>query len=271
MKPNLTVLMSVYNDSKYLKDSIESILSQSYGDFDFLIFDDASNDGSTDILKYYAKKDKRIQLIINPMRQGLSANLAKGVELIGSTWIARMDSDDIAFKRRLEKQMGFVELNPDVDVFGGYAIDINEFGEKNELRKVPTDHSKIVKLIWTCPIIHPTVLFKRSSIIRAGSYDAKLNRRQDYDLWFRSCAAGLKFANLDVPLIYYRFTEEYYKKNNFKVQLGQAKMGFKGARLVKASPLAYFGITLAFIKGILPSYIRRPVSKLINRVDPRRS
>ncbi|WP_332628467.1 glycosyltransferase [Halalkalibacter flavus] len=271
MNPEVTVLMSVYNDKKYLVESIESILTQSFENFEFLIIDDASNDGSSAILETYAEKDERIKLVKNKENKGLSYNLAEGVNMAQAPWIARMDADDIAFTDRLALQMDYIKNNPNTDVVGSYVIDIDEDGNEIELRKVPTSHEKISKLIWTCPFIHPSVLFKKEAVKRAGSYDKNLRRRQDYDLWFRCQEANLKFQNLDRALLYYRSTDEYYKKNNLKVQFQQAAMGFHGIRRVKASPLAYIGITVAFLKGILPSKIRKPMNRLLKRVDPRRA
>ncbi|SDZ46595.1 Glycosyl transferase family 2 [Evansella caseinilytica] len=271
MNPEVTVLMSVYNDKKYLCKSIESILNQTFENFEFLIIDDASTDGSREILEGYAKIDPRIKLICNKNNKGLSYNLAEGTSLAKAPWIARMDADDISVKDRLAIQMQYVKEHPEIDVLGSYVIDIDDEENELEVRKVPITHEKIANLIWTCPFIHPTVLFKKASIIKAGSYDPKLRRRQDYDLWFRCLEANLKLGNIDKPLLYYRYTDAYYQKNNLKVQLQQAKMGFAGARRVKAKPIAYVGITVTLIKGILPYHIRKPISKLLKRVDPRRA
>ncbi|MFS0788255.1 glycosyltransferase [Shouchella sp. 1P09AA] len=270
MTPKVTILMSVYNDKKHLVECIESVLNQSYSDFLFLIYDDASTDGSKEILQYYATKDKRIELVLNIENKGLSYNLAEGVLKTESKWIARMDADDIAFKDRLKEQLNYIELNPHIDIVGSYVIDIDNNGEEIELRKVPSTHEKISKLIWTCPFIHPSVLFKVEAIKRAGSYDANLRRRQDYDLWFRCLKTNLRFANIEKPLVYYRMTDEYYKKNNTRVQIDQAKMGYKGSFKVNASPLAYVGVTIAFIKGVLPYKLRKPLSEALKKFDPRR-
>lgn len=270
MKTKVTVLMSVYNDEEYLRDSVESILNQSYDNFEFLIYDDASTDGSTKILREYALKDKRIKLIVNEVNRGLSYNLDRGVKSSETKWIARMDADDIAVSNRLELQMSYIIDNPEIDILGGYATDIDENGNKLGLRKVPITHEKITALIWTSPVIHPTVLFRKEAIIKAGSYNSELYRRQDYDLWFRCCAMNLNFANMDIPLIYYRVTDNYFKKNNFKVQIDQARMGWRGAKLVKASPIAYVGIFIVLIKGISPSVIRKPFSAILKKVDPRK-
>ncbi|RQW18724.1 glycosyltransferase [Bacillus sp. C1-1] len=266
----VTVLMSVYNDKKYLRESLDSILSQTHQNFEFLIIDDASNDGSIKILEEYNEKDKRIKLIRNVENKGLSFNLNYGVLQSKNEWIVRMDADDVAFKDRIEKQLNFIKKNPDIDVLGSFVIDVDRYGQEIELRKVPISHEKIANLIWTCPFIHPTVMLKRESVIKAGSYNKDLKRRQDYDLWFRCHAFGLRFANIDEPLLYYRTTDEYFKKNNFKVQVQQVKMGIRGAKMVKASPVAYVGITVAFIKGILPIRIRKQLNSVVKSFDPRR-
>jgi glycosyltransferase EpsE len=271
MNPEVTVLMSVYNDEEYLEKSMNSILDQTFSDFEFLIIDDASTDESVSILKSYASNDERIRLVLNEKNKGLSYNLAEGVEMAEASWIARMDADDIACENRLEVQKEYVENHPDVDIVGSYVTDIDEHDQEMEIRKVPVSHEKISDLIWTCPFIHPTVMFRKEAILEAGSYDRNLRRRQDYDLWFRCKAANLKFANIPSPILYYRSTFDYYKKNNIKVQFKQFKMGIKGARLTNAKPIAYVGITVAFLTGIAPQSIRRPLGKVLKHVDPRKS
>ncbi|WP_062051726.1 glycosyltransferase [Bacillus sp. JCM 19034] len=271
MKPEVTVLMSVYNDEQYLEESVESILNQTYENFEFLIIDDASTDGSYEILKEFAEKDQRIKLIKNKENKGLSYNLAEGVSQATTKWIARMDADDIAREDRLLLQMNYVAEHPNTDIIGSYVMDIDAKGNEIELRKVPTTHEKIASLIWTCPFIHPTVLFKKKAIEKVGSYDKNLRRRQDYDLWFRCQEGKLQFHNIDQPLLYYRATDDYYKKNDIKVQFQQVKMGFTGSWKVKASPIAYIGVTVSFLKGILPYRIRKPINSFLKLVDPRRS
>ena len=108
MTTPITVLMSVYNGMPYLKDAIDSILQQTFTDFKFLIFDDASTDETSQVLAQYAQKDNRIQIVTNDRNYGLGANLAKGVEMAQTPWIARMDADDIALPKRLEMQFKYL-------------------------------------------------------------------------------------------------------------------------------------------------------------------
>ena len=270
MTPPITVLMSVYNDLPYLKDAVESILNQSFTNFEFLIFDDASTDGSSAVLQQYASKDTRIKLITNQTNRGLGFNLARGVKMARSPWIARMDADDLAFPNRLQLQLNYVQAHPDVSIVGGWAIDINNNGQFISERKVPTTDGQIKKLIWTNPLIHGTVLFNKADIERVGSYSRKLAKRQDYDLWFRCAQAGLKFANLPQPLIKYRFTDNTLQRNNWKVALVHLRIGWRGCWQVKASPIAYLGVTKQLIIVLLPPPLRVVAYNWLKQFDPRR-
>lgn len=269
MTTPITVLMSVYNGMPYLKDAIDSILQQTFTDFKFLIFDDASTDGTSQVLAEYASKDNRIQIITNDRNYGLGANLAKGVEMAQTPWIARMDADDIAFPNRLELQLNYVLSHPDVSVLGGYALDIDLQGNTVSERKLPTSHQQIKKLVWTNPFSHGTVLLHRESILKVGSYSSKLAKRQDYELWFRCAKADLQFANLPTPLIYYRFTDNTLQRNNWKVALTHVAVGWKGCWMVKASPIAYVAVTKQLAIGLLPPPLRYFAYHWLKQFDPR--
>ena len=265
----ITVLMSVYNDELYLEAAIESILNQTYQDFEFLIFDDASSDMSLEILQRYAEKDPRIKLVVNQVNRGLGFNLAQGVRLAQSPWIARMDADDVAFSNRLELQVKYVQANPDVAIVGGCAIDIDKDGKFVSERRVPSQNQQIQKLIWTNPFIHGTVLFHKDSITKVGSYSTSLAKRQDYDLWFRCAQAGFKFANLPQPLIKYRFTGNTLQRNNWKVALVHLRIGWLGCWKVKASPIAYLGVTKQLVIVMLPPPLRILAYNWLKQFDPR--
>ena len=267
----LTVLMSVYNGEVYLEDAIGSILRQTFTDFDFLIIDDASTDKSSAILEKFAKQDSRIKIITNQENYGLAYSLARGVEAAKTPWIARMDADDLSMRDRLDKQINYIEEHPEIDILGSYALNINDDGEILGTRTVPLEHKNISRLIWTNPLIHPTVLFRRSAILKIGSYYSKTRQRipEDYQLWFRACAAGLQFANLPEPLIYYRFSEKNFVRNNLQFLLAHVLIGWQGCWRVKAAPLAYLGVTKPLVLGILPPGLRYLVYNWLKQFDPR--
>lgn len=269
MNPPVTVLMSVYNGLPYLPEAIDSILQQTFQDFEFLIINDASTDGSSKVLSEYAERDSRIRILTNERNMGLGYSLARGVAAATTTWIARMDADDIAVPNRLELQMDYVREHPDVDILGGYGLRIDKSGKVMTKIKVPTDPVQIYRLIWTCPLLHPTVMFRREAIVKVGSYSSKTNRNEDYDLWFRCAAAGLKFANLSITLIYYRFTDENFQRNKISVSAEQMLIGWRGCWMLRASPIAYLGVTKPFLLGILPLPFRTVVYRWLKLFDPR--
>ena len=266
--PKITVLMSVYNGLPYLEEALDSILTQTFTDFEFLIIDDASTDKSSEILNTYAKKDSRIRIITNEKNIGLGASLAKGMELAKGKWVARIDSDDVAESNRLQVQHDFANKNPHLDIIGSSAIDIDEAGNVLGKREVPTKHEEIVDIIWTCPIVHPSVFLKKESILKVGNY-YNYRRRQDYNLWFRCVKHGLKFANISEPLLRYRFDDNYFIRNNFYAMLRQMIIGWQGNWLVNAPIKAYFGVAMPVLRTLLPKKMKRSFDCFLKYFDPR--
>lgn len=268
-KPVVTVLMSVYNGMPHLPAAIDSILGQTLTNFKFIIIDDASTDGTAKILSDRARKDSRIEVITNQRNRGLGYNLARGLAIATTPWVARMDADDLAVPERLEWQIAYVREHPAVDILGGYALDMGDRGQILGERKVPTTHEAICRLVWTNPFIHGTILMRREAILRVGSYRPQLAKRQDYELWFRCVTAGLIFANLSQPLIYYRFSDNTFKRNNWRVALAHVGIGWRGCWQVKAAPFAYLAITKQLVIVLLPPYLRTLVYNWLKQFDPR--
>jgi len=209
---------------------------------------------------------KRITVVEN---KGLGNALDIGLKECSYDIVIRMDTDDICASSRFEKQLKFLLENPAVDIVGTWAKDIDENENIIGERKYPISHQELHKLMWTNPLIHPAVAFRRSAIIRVGSYDPKIVRRQDYDLWIRAAHGGLIFANIPEFLLYYRFTPQYYKKNNLKVTFKQAVMGAKGAYKLRAPLYVYFAVFAPVLRTLLPKFLRRPIHKLMSSLDPR--
>lgn len=272
--PEISVVMSVYNGIPYLDTAIKSILAQTFDNFEFIIIDDVSTDGSVELIKNYANIDKRIITVFNTQNQGhlsLGYNLAKGIELAKGKYIARMDQDDIAFDTRFEIQKKFFDENNDIDILGTWSIDIDEEGNTLRQRNYPIQHKDIVKIIWTDPIIHPSVMFKRESILKIGNYSSNSGMRDDYELWFRAVKNGLKFSNIPQALMYYRFASDYNKKKNFKLTFKQAIIGIKGCWSIKASPIAYIGVIIPLFRSILPGKVQDKFHDYMHKIDPRQS
>ncbi len=207
--------MSVYNGEKTLGRAIESMLNQTYNNFEFIIVDDCSKDQTSKILYDYQKKDSRIKVLKNEKNLGIAASLNKGILESKGEWIVRMDDDDESLLDRLEKQINFLQKNQNVDIFGGKCIfqDING----NEIKSYSTNYppvttEEIEKLFYkTCPLMHNTICMKRQKIIDIGLYNKNFSGAEDYELWVRAWKNGLIINNMDEFLV--RFTRNPGKKS----------------------------------------------------------
>jgi glycosyltransferase involved in cell wall biosynthesis len=151
-KPKISVLMSVYNGEKYLKEAVDSILNQTFSDFEFIVINDHSTDSTSEILFSY--KDSRLKIIENDENIGITKSLNKGLRLVSGKYTARMDADDISFNNRLEKQLQYLEDNPDVGVLGTMAISNGKY-LKYKINLPSKDYLIKWQLFFSNPIIHP--------------------------------------------------------------------------------------------------------------------
>lgn len=202
--PLVTVLMSVYNSERFLSEAIESILNQTFEDFEFIIIDDASVDGSLAIIKSY--NDKRIVLVEHKENQGLPKGLNEGLRLARGRYVARLDADDVSRPDRLKAQFDFMAKHPGVVVLGSGWNIISELGRKITYQPVAEklDAGKWILFVST-PFGHPSVMFRKKDALAVSGYNENLRSAQDYDLWSRLRSVG-EFANINKPLINYRIT-----------------------------------------------------------------
>ncbi len=204
-RPLISVVMSVYNSEKYLSEAIESILNQTYTNFEFIIVNDGSTDSSFDIIQKYAKNDERI-VLISRENKGLPFSLNEGIKKARGKYIARMDADDISLPTRFEEQVKFMENEPNVGVCGS-CIKIFANGCKKKWRvPITDDECKMSLLVGSC-FAHPAVMI-RKSVLEDNQifYDENLYTAQDYALWI-SLSGLTKFANIPKVLLHYRKLE----------------------------------------------------------------
>lgn len=217
--PKISVIMSVYNGEKFLKESVLSILNQTYADFEFIIINDGSTDLSLEILRGFEEKDKRIRLISRE-NKGLTPSLNEGIKLAQGEYIARMDSDDISMPERFEKQITFLEKNKDIALCGTWAINIDENGNEIGEYKTPITNKEIKKnILFHNPFIHPSVMIRKEIVNNIGLYNEKIKYAQDYEYWLRMIKKN-KVANLDDFLIKYRIAKKSMtRKSNIPMRL----------------------------------------------------
>jgi hypothetical protein len=188
-RPKVTVLMSVYNGERFLRPAIESVLGQTFREFEFLIIDDGSSDASAAIVNGY--KDPRIKLVHNAANIGLTRSLNRGLELALGVHIARMDCDDISEPGRLERQLAYLGEHPECAVVG-CAYGVIDSQDRNRFSIYETDaHAFLAwSLCFQNPLAHPSVLMRADAVRAAGGYDTRRIYSQDYDLWWRLSRLG---------------------------------------------------------------------------------
>lgn len=198
----LTVLMPVYNAEKFISAAIDSILQQTFQDFEFLVIDDGSTDNSISIIKSY--NDPRIRLIQNEANSGISATLNKGILLSSTELIARMDADDISHPGRLQKQYDFFQETPECALLSCW---VNVITEDEKLIRTEQFKSKYYyyNLTFDCWMYHPTVMYKRSAVLDVGGYRSKY--AEDFDL-FWELSRKYRIDNLEEVLLDYRATSQ---------------------------------------------------------------
>ena len=206
--PAITVAMSVYNNAPYLRAAIDSILAQTFGDFEFLIVNDGSSDGSAEIIDAFAAADPRVRPIHQENR-GLVASLNRMIDEARAPVIARMDGDDICMPQRFERQLAFLEANPDYGVVGAWATSIDEAGNNcdNGGLDQPTSHEEFLRSLRGRPLMcHPAATMRTALLRRVGGYRALYRHCEDYDLWLRLCEVT-KLCSLPERLILYRYSD----------------------------------------------------------------
>lgn len=202
MSPKITVLLTVYNRESISK-TIESILSQTYQDFELLIIDNASTDKTQYIIKSYS--DKRIRLYINEKNMGQTYSLNRGLALARGEYIARIDADDICLPKRLEIQADFLDKNPEFGFCGSWVRYITDNDILTVTMKMPTSDTSLRAMqVFACGMYHPSAMY-RKSIVKSNNltYDSKIVISEDYELW-RKLLIYSKGLNIPQILIYYR-------------------------------------------------------------------
>src|SRR3990167_5350467 len=241
----ISVIMSVYNGMPFLKEATESILKQTYKNFEFIIVDDGSEDKSWEYLK--SLKDKKIKLIKNKRNLGLAASLNKALQRAQGDFIARMDADDVSKPERLTTQMDFMKKNPQVDICGSFVKVIDENGQIIGQIKKPISDKEIKKeLFWLPPLLHPT-WFARDEVFEF------LTRAKDY-----------KMANIPKYLMLFRSqkerrsqkTIEKIYKNSLKLRqkiLKEQKLGLDYLPILARSYISTY---------LLPTWLKIYLNKL---------
>ncbi|MCL6604857.1 MAG: glycosyltransferase [Paenibacillus sp.] len=213
----ISVIMPVYNMAPYIEESICSILTQTYSDFELLIIDDGSTDGTLDIIKKF--DDSRIKLICHSINLGLIETLNQGIDLSTGEYIARMDGDDIALPHRFERQVAYMDTHPHCGVCGSQVRYLGIDGVTTK----PLTHEEIkCWQLFHCTIVHPTVMIRKSVLENHGIRYLYYYHAEDYEIWNR-LAAVTQLVNLPEVLLMYRQHANQVSNVHQRVQEMQAE------------------------------------------------
>jgi len=212
--PTISVIMPVFNSEKYLEASIKSIITQSYSNFELIIINDGSTDKSEEIIKSF--NDARIVYVKNQTNLRIAKSLNTGISLARGKYIARMDADDISHPNRLKMQLNFMETNTNIDVCGSWMTIFDE-SKNYRIIKYPIYHEEIkIRLIFECPISHPTVFAKRI-FFKKNTYNENYIPAEDYELWC-STIGKYNFHNIPISLLAYRVHTNQTSAQKHKIQ-----------------------------------------------------
>jgi glycosyltransferase involved in cell wall biosynthesis len=201
--PAVSVILPVYNGEKFLRPAIESILNQTFGDFELILINDGSSDGTEKIIQEFS--DSRIVYLNNGENLGLSRSYNRAINIARGAYIARMDADDISEPKRFERQVSFLKRHPHVDIVGSSVTFIDEKGNKRGMRLRQEDHTLIkFSSLFSTPLMHPAIIGK-ASLFKSHHYNENLHNSEDYELWSRLLfETDTHFANIREPLLQYR-------------------------------------------------------------------
>lgn len=273
-KPVVSVVMSVFNGEPYLREAVESILNQTFRDFEFIIINDGSTDGSAALLESYQKSDARVR-VYHEENRGVGESLNRGCGQAQGKYIARMDADDIALSDRLMRQVEFMEGHPEIDVVGGAAEFVNPMGKSLVTVRYPeTDHEIKSAFSRKNPLLHPTVLLRREVFVAVGGY-RPVFKAEDYDLWLRIAEQG-QLVNLGEVVLKYRIHPDQVTCRSvtqlvMSVLASQALVRSSGngcqdrlgsVKEITPAVLTEWGVSEAVFQGALAAFYRQEIDSL---------
>lgn len=218
--PEVSVLTSCYNASRWLQEAIDSVLSQTFQCFEFILVDDGSTDDTWNIIKSYRARDQRI-VAISKDKTGLADSLNLGIARARGRWIARLDADDLCEPMRLQEQVNFVHHHPEVVLLGTGFVEINEHGKAVKKHLYPSEHPKLVRHLLRLQRFfpHSSAFYRVDAVRHVGGYNPRIRRAEDHKLWLDLTLQG-RIACLPDPLVRHRkHSGQISLENNGRRQL----------------------------------------------------
>lgn len=266
---DLSVVMATYNENPiFLKACIDSILNQTFRNFELIITVEPQ-EKNMEFLSSVESADKRVKILKNATRLGVAGSRNRAILESSGKYIALMDGDDYCAQDRFEKQMNFIDNNPDISVVGSNMYLINENGNIIGERKYPEMHDKIKRVfLFTMAVANPSIICRRKDIEEVGLFDETLYKSEDFELWLRFLAKGKKMHNLQENLIYYRITSVHNEKRGNMHWRNNYIARKKYSKLIWPLQFRFLSLCFFLIVGCMPQPLLDAVLdlKVINRL-----
>lgn len=253
--PKVSIIMGIYNCEDTLEKAIESIINQTYSNWELIMCDDCSKDNTYVIAKKYENKyPSKIKVIRNEKNLTLAPTLNKCIKLANGKYIARQDGDDFSDKDRLQMQVEYLEENPQYDLVGTNMVSFDENGQKG-IHKLKTDPSKLDFLSTGKAFAHATIMIKKDVLISLNGYceEDYANQAEDYELWSRFFYEGFKGINIDENLYWVKEDISAYKRRGAKRRIRGIKLNIKIYSKLKAPIICYKNIIKDIICIFIPT------------------
>lgn len=261
--PKVSVILPVYNCKDTLNDAINCIVNQTYKDWELVICDDCSKDGSYEIEMMYAREyPTKIKVLRNEENLMIAKTLNRCLEVAQGEYIARMDADDLCDPTRLEKQVDFLNSNPGLMVVGTAMRIFDQQGEK-EIREATDKRNQFLSYSFS----HPTILARKEMYDLLGGYstDKSITRCEDVDLWFRFTAFGMKGGIINEPLYSHRESEIDYQKRTIKKGIDCSKVIYRGCKLIGTPKWRYIFLLQPIVSAAMPYWLMHTYHQIKDR------
>lgn len=251
----VSVIMAAYNAEKTVKTAIQSILQQTYENFELIICDDASTDETWKILTRLSENDPRIKLIHQAVNRGAAAARNRCLEQARGEYVAIMDADDVSYPLRLELQLNYLCENPSVSFVGSrgefFSVKPGDLKQYYWFVEKPTK----ADFLMTLPFVHASLVFRKEALTQLGGYrDSRLvQRSEDYDLLLRAYAAGLCGSNLPMVLYGIRLDQSTYSRRKYRYRFNECAVKFFGFKNLGLMPRGILFAVKPLIVGLLPT------------------
>ena len=256
---DISVILPVYNSCKFLRDCLNSIIKQTFRNFEVIAVDDGSTDGSLNILEEYLRTDNRFKIYRNKRNLGVSRTSNRAIKFAKACILARMDADDVMHPQRLQLQYDFLQKNPEYVMVGAQVRIVDEDGRFIRYKKFPTQHEQIIKLMYNAvPLQQPTIMINRNRVPQDFKwYDERLSTAEDVDLYFRLLQYG-KFRNLNQVL-------HDYREHRGALSKEDPKQTFKLTYQIRKKAQSQYGYRPSFLHKVILEFQRILIYMLPNK------